>query len=436
MKKFIDFFKTTDDVKQITNKDKIDFLFFRNRIGILFCCIALFIFVHRTDFYIFGASSRYIFEAFFYAFLVGKVVNGFIADRVDSKKMGIIAFLGEAICMILLLFLMPVLSIFKSSNGNISILVCIFSVLFILIALFHSNRYTTVVKTVALWTQKEERATVFALIALTAYIFYEFFHSAFSFIIHVNKTFILIPFILLNLAFTFLIYKKMVDSPNSIGLPDFEKYKKDGSIDGSKNIKQLSFWQGLNKHIFCNSSFWYLAFVIMLVYICKCGLDYFNYFVDIRHIDFNPVRPVRALLVNIERINLFAVLIVALVSDKILKGKRLPVINCLIGLLVFLLLYFQIFPTNLIEANFVFIGWSILIQCALALLLYTGSVEIGIKKYAAARFGLYSLFIQLAANLHSFIMSFAINDAIWLYIIILIVVIFVLLLLKKKHKNF
>lgn len=436
MEKFIDFLKAPNCVKQITDKDKIDFLFFRNRISLFFCCIALFVFVHRSDLCIWGLNPRYnaefVFSVFFYTLLVGKVVNGFIADRVDSRKIGIIACLGEAICMILLLCLIPVLSMFDGSNSNISMSVYLLSVLYILIAWFHSSRYVTVIKTVALWSRKEERATVFALIALAAYIFYEFFNSAFSFIAQVNKSFILIPFIILNFAFAFLIYKKMVDSPNSIGLPDFEKYKHDGFIGTNKNIKQLSFWQELNKHIFCNSSFWYLAIIIILVDICKYGLDYFSHFNYIKHIHFYP------LPVNIKIISLFVVLIAALISDKILKGKRLPVINCLTVLLLILLLYFQLSPAEFINANFVHIGWSILIECAVILLLYTGSVEIGVKKYAAARFGLYSLLLQLAANLNGFIMSFFKSDysnAVWLYIIILIIVIFASGFLKQKHKN-
>lgn len=259
MEKIINFFKAPNCVKQITDKDKIDFLFFSNRVSILFCCIALFVFVHSSDLHIFELNSLFngelVFEAFFYALLVGKVVNGFIADRVDSRKIGIAAFLGEAICMILLLFLIPVLSLFEGGIGNIPIQVYILSVLFIFIAWFQSIRYAAVIKTVALWTKKTERATVFALIALAAYILYNVFRSNFSFITYVNITLILIPFILLNFAFAFLFYKKMVDSPKSIGLPDFEKYKSEGFIGSDKNIKQLSFWQELNKHIFCNSSF-------------------------------------------------------------------------------------------------------------------------------------------------------------------------------------
>lgn len=176
----------------------------------------------------------------------------------------------------------------------------------------------------------------------------------------------------------------------------------------------------------------------MLVCICRYGLDYFLIINYTRHIKFYP------LPINTEIISLFVVLTAALISDKICKGKRLPVIDCLILFLIFLLLYFQISPSDSVNANLVYIGWTILIQSVIALLLYAGSVEIGEKKYAAARFGLYSLFMQLAANLNCFIMTFF-NDnnyinhymaiAVWFYIIVLVIALFVLSLLKLKHKK-
>ncbi len=438
MEKIINFFKAPDCVKQVTDKDKIDFLFFRNRVSIFLCCIALYVFVHSSDLRIFKLNFSFNIElvsgTFFYALLVGKIVNGFIADKVDSRKIGIVAFLGEAICMIILLFLIPVLNLFEGSIGNIPIQVyLLLAVLIICIAWFQSSRYAAVFKTVALWTKKTERATVFALITLASYILYNVFRSVSSFNTHVNITLILIPFILLNFAFAFLFYNEMVDSPNSIGLPDFEKYKNEGIIGSDKNIKQLSFWHGLNKHVFCNSSFWYLGIAIVLLYICQVGLDYFYHFVYAKHIqNFN------SFLSGNRYLALFVFLLIAIISDKIFKGQRLPVINCIIGFLVILLLYFQISPTEYVNASLVYNVWSILVSGAVMLLVSTGSVEIGEKKYAAARFGLYSLFMQLGAILDSFIMKFfyyKYDNAVWFYIIVLVILLYVLSLLKLKHKK-
>lgn len=417
LKKIADYFKVSVNSEINVPVEGLNSLYKSSLTNIFICCVLLFMFSTYLDLGYSVYSCNMIFN---FLFVFGSVVVGIIADKFDTKKITKVSFFLDGIAI--LLFLLS--SFFKNSF--------IFSVLETWFGFSIVIKACSFVKTLAYWTSKKERAFVVAFIIGSAYLLFRIFSEISSLLLHNDVIYLtLFAFVCISLGYFFS--EKMVNTPATLGLPSIEEYRnlknsKYSEIpeisENSYDYNPLLLKEEIKKNVLKNKIFQKLLLVLVILNM------------------FPPYTVGRNAFSSTQDFWVFWIfLILAFLSNKLFKSKRVPIVqNTLVALLYFqlALLVLPLSKSIIYSAHNVIFAVLVAIK---AFLIYVCVIEIGKKCYAATRFGICStlcagspfimpcLFFPL---IYCIIPNFSRIDE-WILIIINFVAILVLEPLRKNN---
>jgi len=381
---------------------------------------------------------------------IGKFINGVIADKANVRTFLPTALILSAICN-----LMFVISAIFVTPGHISFFgLPSATVLLWLLAFFwgangwfQSCGFPPVAKSLSYWFSNSERGTkwslwstshqigVFAAVALSGFAIEKFGWMA---------AFYIPAFICIITGFW--LFERLRDKPQSLGLPDIEKYNNEPEAkrDDSDNDSR-SYFQIFKENILCNPIIWMLAIAYIFVYIIRFGTEDWlvKYLVEVKH---NALTIASAKLSTLALVGSAGAIMAGVISDKLCKGNRTPV-N--IAFLLMLILSLYLFATNPVggpihEALDYVYAAMIGVFTAGPQMLIGGlcAVESSSKKVASASIGFTGVFGYIGAALSAsgtgiVVDKFGWNGAIlfWMISTMICVVICSILLIYERIKK-
>lgn len=203
---------------------------------------------------------------------------------------------------------------------------------------------------------------------------------------------------ILAILIGFYLINRLRDTPQSMGLPPIEEYRKeakkhlDRDEDTAHSAREIFL-----KHILPNKTLWYLCFANFFVYIVRIGV-----------LDWTPTYLIEAKgsklslagfqVAGFEIAGIFGAIAAGWASDKIFKGRRGPVNLSCMALLTIFLFWFWKLPaghpwleaTALIMVGFLVYGPQMLVAVAAA--------DAASKKAAATAIGLTGTFGYLGST--------------------------------------
>lgn len=382
---------------------------------------------------------------------IGKFVNGIIADKSNVRTFLPTALILSAICNICF-----VLSAVFVTPGHVSffglpsatIILWLFAFFWGANGWFQSCGFPPVAKSLSYWFSNSERGTkwsiwstshqigVFASVTLSGLVIGKFgWMGAFY-----------IPAIICIITGLWL-YNRLRDKPQSLGLPDIEKYHnepvKKEEVDEEAH---LSYLQIFKKHILCNPIIWMLAFAYIFVYIVRFGTEDWlvKYLVEVKN---NSLIVAGSKLSTLALIGAGGAILAGVISDKVCKGNRTPVNIVFLICLAISLYAFAMNPGNtpLLNALDYVLAACIGIFTAGPQMLIGGlcAVESSSKRVASASIGFTGVFGYVGAALSSsgtgfFVDKLGWNGAIHFWIIatiICVVICSILFVFEEKRKK-
>jgi len=453
--KIINYYKAPENLPVTMNEEEVKKAYKRGRIDIFSTC-----FVGYTVFYLtrknisvalpvlsedLGFSNvelGILGSALYFSYAIGKFVNGLLADKADANKFMVISLVISAITNILFalsrLFFAPDVQFMGQSA-----LLLLMSFFWGVNGWFQSAGFPICAKVLTFWWSNKERGTVWSIWAashqlgtclvflLAGYLIPRYgWESAF-----------IVP-AFLCLASSIYIAKNMHDKPETLGLPEVEEYS--GSSAESQAAEheddKLSYFEILKKYIFFNPIMWTLVLSFIFVYIFRYGTEdwIIKYLVDFKD---NSLEVATQKQTFLPLFGIAGVLLAGVMSDKMFKGRRMPVniifcvglIVCLFGLMFnsphlpmsTLIDYVCLSGIGLFTAGpLIFIGGL----CA---------VESSSKKVAAAATGFCGIFGYLGAMISGigtgwFIDNWGWQSALWFWIVSAFLCIVILFPVYKK----
>ncbi len=352
----------------------------------------------NTELGILGASLY-----FTYGF--GKFINGILADRSDVRKFLPTALLMSAVSNLLFMasamFITPgEFTFFGLPSATILLWLLVF--FWGANGWFQSGGFPPIAKTLSYWYSNPERGRVWALwstshqfgimisVLLSSWAIQEFgWQGAFF-----------VPSVLSILCAIWL-YERLRDRPQTVGLPDIEKYKGTISENCEEEEDNRSYFQVYKESILCNKIMWLLAISYVFVYVIRYGTEDWlvKYLVEDKG---NTLALASSKLSVLAGAGIVGVLASGTISDTVFGGKRAPVnIIYLVGVVLSILgLYLT--PQSMHWLDFV---------CAAAIGFFTGgpqmligglcAIEASSKKVASAATGFTGVFGYLGAVISS-----------------------------------
>ncbi|MEO6521868.1 MAG: glycerol-3-phosphate transporter [Mucilaginibacter sp.] len=154
------------------------------------------------------------------------------------------------------------------------------------------------------------------------------------------------------LAFAFIAFLLIRDTPQSCGLPPIEEYKNDYPKNYSgEQEKELTAKQIFFNFIFNNRMLWYIAFANAFVYLIRKGVQDWSptYLIEVKHFSANQTSWAYT---NFEIAGIPGTLLCGWISDKVFKGRRAPaIIIYMLFILLAVVIYWQAPSGNVWIAN-------------------------------------------------------------------------------------
>lgn len=382
---------------------------------------------------------------------IGKFINGVIADKANVRTFLPTALILSAICNICF-----VLSSVFITPGHVSffglpsatVLLWIMAFFWGANGWFQSCGFPPVAKSLSYWFSKSERGTkwsiwstshqigVFAAVALSGLVIDKFgWQAAFY-----------IPAIICVITGLWL-FNRLRDKPQTLGLPDIEKYNNEPVVEEEKDEKgDVSYFKILKENILCNPVIWMLAISYIFVYIIRFGTEDWlvKYLVEVKN---NTLPIASAKLSSLALVGSAGAILAGVISDKLCKGNRTPVNIAFLLLLILSLYLFATNPTGkpIYEALDYVYAAMIGMFTAGPQMLIGGlcAVESSSKKVASATIGFTGIFGYIGAALSAggtgyVVDKFSWNGAIAFWMIstaICVVICFILLFYEKWRSN-
>jgi len=381
---------------------------------------------------------------------IGKFVNGVIADKSNVRTFLPTALILSAICNICF-----VLSALFVTPGHISffglpsatILLWLLSFFWGANGWFQSCGFPPVAKSLSYWFSNSERGTkwsiwstshqigVFASVALSGIVIDRFGWMAAFYV----------PAIICLITGIWL-FNRLRDKPQSLGLPDIEKYNNEPVKEEEKDEQaDVSYVQIFKKHILCNPIIWMLAIAYTFVYIIRFGTEDWlvKYLVEVKN---NTLPIASAKLSTLALVGSAGAIMAGVISDKLCKGNRTPVNIVFLCLLILSLFLFATNPTGkpIFEVLDYVYAAMIGVFTAGPQMLIGGlcAVESSSKRVASASIGFTGIFGYVGAALSAsgtgfFVDKFGWNGAIsfWMIATVICVVICTILLIFEKIRK-
>lgn len=381
---------------------------------------------------------------------IGKFVNGVIADKSNVRTFLPTALILSAICNICF-----VLSALFVTPGHISffglpsatVLLWLLSFFWGANGWFQSCGFPPVAKSLSYWFSNSERGTkwsiwstshqigVFASVALSGIVIDKFGWMAAFYV----------PAIICLITGVWL-FNRLRDKPQSLGLPDIEKYNNEPVKEEEKDEQaDVSYVQIFKKHILCNPIIWMLAIAYTFVYIIRFGTEDWlvKYLVEVKN---NTLPIASAKLSTLALVGSAGAIMAGVISDKLCKGNRTPVNIVFLCLLILSLFLFATNPTGkpIFEVLDYVYAAMIGVFTAGPQMLIGGlcAVESSSKRVASASIGFTGIFGYVGAALSAsgtgfFVDKFGWNGAIsfWMIATVICVVICTILLIFEKIRK-
>jgi len=457
---FINFFKEPPAIEPIQDEEKIKKTYSHFRWRIFYSSFLAYVIFHicrkniavalpsmgealglsNTELGLLGASL-------YVTYGIGKFVNGVLADRSNVRTFLPTALILSAICNIFFAlsstFITPGHASFFGLPST-TILLWVMAFFWGANGWFQSMGFPPVAKSLSYWFSNSERGTkwsiwstshqigVFAAVMISSFAIDHFgWQAAFY-----------IPSAVCIITGIWL-FDRLRDKPQSIGLPDIEKFREEPaakSCDNEEDEDKRSYFQIFKEHIIFNPIIWMLAIAYIFVYIIRFGTEDWlvKYLVEVKG---NPLTLASSKLSSLALIGAFGAIFAGVISDKVYRGNRTPINIIFLICLILSLLAFAANPPENHTMDFIFAA-MIGIFTAGPQMLIGGlcAVESSSKKVASASIGFTGIFGYVGAALSSsgtgfMIDKFGWNGAIafWAISTLICVVICTILLFYEKR---
>lgn len=380
---------------------------------------------------------------------IGKFVNGVIADKANVRTFLPTALILSAICNLCF-----VLSAVFITPGHVSffglpsatVLLWVMAFFWGANGWFQSCGFPPVAKSLSYWFSNSERGTKWSLWStshqigvLAAVMVSGFAIDKFGW-----KAAFYIPAVICIITGLWL-YDRLRDKPQSLGLPDVEKYREEPvacNSDTEEEKDNRSYFQIFKEHIIFNPVIWMLAIAYIFVYIIRFGTEDWlvKYLVEVKG---NSLTLASSKLSSLALIGAFGAILAGVISDKVYKGNRTPINIIFLICLIMSLLAFAQNPADNNFMDFVFAAMIGMFTAGPQMLIGgLCAVESSSKKVASASIGFTGIFGYVGAALSSggtgfMVDKFGWNGAIafWLVSTMICIVICTVLLIYEKVKK-
>lgn len=349
-----------------------------------------------------------IFAALPLSYGFSKFIMGAISDRSNPRY-----FLATG------LIISALINLFYGTNFVLSSISLMFMLMF-LNGWCQGMGWPACARVVVHWYSKKERGTktalwgtaanvggaLIALLASLGLMIFVSWHSIFYF-----------PAII-SLVIAVLVLFTVRDTPQSVGLPPIEEYKKhhyEGVAEETrkKEEKELSTKEILFKYVFVNKYIWYIALANLFVYIIRYGVLNWvpTYLTQVKGFSPNASRNAYFLY---EFAGALGTFLGGWISDKFFRSRRAPG-----GILFMIIVMLGVLAYWLVPVGYHFADYAtlMLVGCAIyapMLLIYVTAMDVVPKKAAGTAAGLVGLFGYLGgAVLASAGMGYAVDKFGW-----------------------
>ena len=366
-------------------------------------------------------SSLYLFYA------IGKFVNGVVADNSNVKRLLPFALFVSALANILLVlsaYIFPAEKISFFGLPPFSLLLYTMAFFWGVNGWFQSMGFPPIAKNLSYWFCNKERGVKWSLWSSS--------HEIGSYLSLILSGFLITKFgwepvfyipALIAILYCFIFYINLQDKPESIGLPEIEKYKDpdycEPVVQEENQEDKLTYFSIFCKYILKNPIVWLLAFAYIFVYVVRFGtLDWLvMYQVDEKQYSLAEAAKRLSFL---PAVGVLGTIGAGFVSDKFFNGKRAPVNVICLFLLAICLYLFKVNSLPLMDYDYLAaIG---VFTCGPQVLIGgLSAVESSSKKVASAVTGFCGMFGYIGAILSSsgtgyVVQNFGWNGAMWFWI--------------------
>ena len=352
------FFKEPPTLDTIQDKEKVDSMYAHWRMRIFYSC-----FVGYTVFYLCkkniavalpGLQADYGYtntelgllgSSLYLTYGIGKFVNGVLADGSDVRK-----FLPTALIMTALANLCFALSAVFITPGDFTffglapetVLLWLFVFFWGASGWFQSAGFPSVAKSLTYWYSNSERGTKWSLWSCSHQVgtFLSVIISGYL-VQHFGwKMAFFVPGIL-ALFMAVWLFDRLRDRPQSLGLPDVEKYRNEPIAQkvSDDNEDNRSYFTIFKENILFNKTIWLLAIAYVFVYVIRFGAEdwMIKYLNEAKN---NSISLASLKLSSLPLVGIVGTICAGVISDKLFKGKRAPVNAIyLLGVAVCLILF-------------------------------------------------------------------------------------------------
>lgn len=459
--KFIDFFKEPPAAEPIKDEAQIKKMYSHFRWRIFYSSFIAYVVFHLCrkniavalpamgqDLHLTNTQLGLLGSTLYVTYGIGKFVNGVIADKANVRTFLPTALILSAICNLCFvlsdIFVTPGhISFFGLPSGTI--LLWLLAFFWGANGWFQSCGFPPVAKSLSYWFSNSERGTkwslwstshqigVFAAVTLSGFVIERLgWKGAFY-----------VPAIICIITGIWL-YNRLRDKPQTIGLPDIEKYNNEPVKENSNDEEEdtRSYFQIFKEHILCNPVLWMLAIAYIFVYIIRFGTEDWlvKYLVEVKG---NSLTLASTKLSSLALVGAMGAICAGVISDKVYKGNRTPINIIFLICLIISLLAFAANPASNHIMDYVYAAMIGTFTAGPQMLIGgLCAVESSSKKVASASIGFTGVFGYIGAALSSsgtgyVVDKFGWNGAIafWMISTMICVVICIILLLYEKHKK-
>ncbi|MDR0590246.1 MAG: MFS transporter [Puniceicoccales bacterium] len=329
----------------------------------------------------------WIFALFSIIYGVGKFISGAICDRTDARYFMSIGLVGAAVCTLC---------------AGFSRSIWVFALLYSLNGAFQSMGWPPVSRLMTHWYAPEELGTRWGLINGS--------HQFGSVILLLGGSLLLgyfgwrsvfiVPAVL-ALLLAGILFERLRDTPESLGLPPIEEKDDAACREVSKGEEVVTFREIFMEHLLPNRALWYVCMANFFVYIIRMG--FFNWAPTFLQ-EARGASPLGSGAQSsiFELMGVLGGLFAGWASDRIFKGRRSHAGCYFMGVLIILLFLFWRLQTASQAVNTALLFLIGFFLYGPQTLLGMSGAELGGKRAAAAANGLTGTFGYLGGAVAGF----------------------------------
>lgn len=459
-KGLINFFKQPPEIEVNKTEDEIKQQYSYFRRNIFFSCFIGYIVYNvcrkniavalpylTTDFGYTNMQIGILGSSLYVTYGIGKFLNGIFADNADVRK-----FMPTALIMSAIANICFALSAYFVTPGQFTffglpsatILLWLLAFFWGANGWFQSMGFPPIAKSLTYWFSNSERGTKWAIWSTSHQIgvFLAVAISGFTVKYFGFYGIFIIPAIICIIVALGLFWG-LRDKPSTLGLPDIETYKNEckrqADIDANEN---MTYGQIFKKYILFNKTIWLLALAYVFVYIIRYGTEdwIIKFLVEQKE---NTIELATKKLSCLAFSGIIGAIAAGIISDKLFKGKRMPVNLLFLGGIAVSLWLLMICGNNDIF-DYILAGLIGFFTAGPQLLIGgLCAVECSSKKVASASIGFTGIFGYIGAVFSSVGTGFMVdkfnwNGAVWFWIassIICIGLCLILLVFEIQEKK-